>query len=385
MTTLPPSGRIASIDILRGMVMVIMALDHVREFFHAQALAFDPLDPQQSYPALYATRWITHFCAPVFVFLSGVSAYLQAARGKPKAKLSVFLLTRGLWLLFLELTVIGFGWNFRLDFIFLQVIWAIGVSMIVLSGLVWLPARAVLLVGAAILAGHHLLDPVTADQWGVFAFLHEQTPIIIGGEFSGFIIYPLIPWIGLMAFGYGFGEVFTWGDQRRRSALFLAGAAMVLTFAFLRFTELYGDANRWGDQGAFVKTAMDFLSTTKYPPSLLFVLMTIGPALMLLPALERFKGAFAEPWLSFGAVPFFFYVLHIYLAHGLSAIVSAYKGHPVWGVADIFRRPEYIHGPDYSLSGTWIMWVAVVAILYLPCRWFAKLKREKPGGWLSYL
>lgn len=385
MSPLPATGRIASIDILRGLVMVIMALDHVREFFHAQALAFDPLDPQQSYPALYATRWITHFCAPVFVFLSGISAYLQAARGKPTGKLSLFLLTRGLWLLFLELTLIGFAWNFRLDFIFLQVIWAIAVSMIVLSALVWLPRRTVLAIGAAILLTHNLLDPVTSSQWGAFQFLHKQTPILMGGELAGFVIYPLIPWIGLMAFGYGFGEVFTWAEKRRRSALFLAGAAMVLTFAFLRFTELYGEANRWADQGTFVQTAMDFLSTTKYPPSLQFVLMTIGPALMLLPALERLKGPLAEPWLSFGAAPFFFYVLHIYLAHGLSAAVGAFKGHPVWGVADIFRRPEYIQGPDYSLGGTWIMWIAIVALLYLPCRWFAKLKRERPGGVLSYL
>jgi uncharacterized membrane protein len=257
--------------------------------------------------------------------------------------------------------------------------------MIVLAGLVWLPARAVLVIGLAILVGHNLLDPIPSQDWGVLAFLHHQTPIILGDELRGFVVYPLIPWIGLMAFGYGFGEVFTWNDRRRRAALFLTGAIMVATFAFLRFTELYGDANPWADQGGAVKTAMDFLSTTKYPPSLLYVLMTIGPALMILPLLERLKGPWAEPWLSFGAVPFFFYVLHIYLAHGLSAIVTAYKGNPVWGVADIFQRPEFIHGPDYSLGGTWIVWIAVVAILYLPCRWFAKLKRERPGGILSYL
>lgn len=386
---LPARDRVASVDMLRGLVMVIMALDHVRDFFHAQALAFDPLNLERTYPLLYATRWVTHFCAPVFVFLAGVSAFLQLARGKTRAELSRFLLLRGLWLILMEVTVIGFGWSFSLDFLFLQVIWAIGWSMIALAALVWLPWQGVLAVGVAIVAGHNLLDPVRAKDLGqlasLWSFLHEPGPILTGGALRGFLAYPVLPWMGLMAVGYGAGRLFTQAPDHRRRMLLLAGAALILAFFVLRAAGIYGDADAWAVHSTPAKTAMDFLSTTKYPPSLLYVCMTIGPALIGLALLERVKGRWAEPWLTFGAVPFFFYILHIYLAHALSSALALATGYPAWGVADLFRNPQVLQGFGVSLGATYLVWLTVVAALYLPCRWFAEQKRRHSGGWMSYL
>ncbi|HEY8615163.1 DUF1624 domain-containing protein [Phenylobacterium sp.] len=385
----PPDQRLASIDLLRGLVMVIMVLDHVRDFFHDQALAFDPLDLERTYPLLYATRWITHFCAPVFVFLAGVSAWLQFARGKTRLELSRFLLTRGLWLVLMELTVISFGWHWRLDFLFLQVIWAIGWSMVALAGLVWLPWKVVLAVGAGILLGHNLLDGVQAQDLGAaapaWALLHQQAPILIAGKLWGLVAYPLLPWIGVMALGYGLGPAFLQPERRRHVLLLGLGGGMVLLFVLLRATQVYGDPDGWRVWPAPGRTAMDFLSTTKYPPSLLYACMTLGPALLLLPALEKLKGRWAEPWATFGAVPFFFYIAHIYLAHAASSLLALAQGYPAWGVSDIFRNGQALQGFGLPLAWTYLIWVAAVVALYLPCRWFAGVKRRHPGGVLSYL
>lgn len=376
-------------DILRGLVIALMALDHVRDFFHVQALQFDPLDVEQSYPVLFATRWVTHFCAPVFVFLSGVSAYLQRTDGRWRPRVSRRLLTRGLWLVFLELTLVGFAWNFGFDFLFLQVIWAIGWSMVVLAAIVWLPTPAVLAIGLAIVAGHNLLDPLQPDQFGmlapVWSALHEGGPILIDGRLAGFFAYPLLAWIGVMALGYGVGPVFRLEPAARRRALSALGAGAVALFVLLRVLDGYGDPNTWGVQATFARTAMDFLSTTKYPPSLQFLCMTLGPALLLLPLLERLRGGAAEPWITFGAVPFFFYVLHLFLAHGLSAVLSLAQGYPVWGVGDLFRGAEGLQGFGMSLLATYGAWLFVLALLYPPCRWFAGLKRRRRDWWLSYL
>lgn len=389
MAAAPARARVASIDILRGMVMVLMVLDHVRDFFHVHAASFDPLDPERSFALLYATRWITHFCAPVFVLLAGVSAYLQLARGKPKGEVARLLLTRGLWLVALELTVIAFGWSFRVDFVFLQVIWAIGWSMVALAALVWLPWRAVLALGVAVVAGHNLLDPVQASSFGALAplwsVLHEPTPIVVDGKVYGFIAYPVLPWLGVMALGFGLGPVFRQDDARRRAILAAAGLAMIALFVALRLAHGYGDPAAWTTQATPGRTLMDFLSTSKYPPSLQFVCMTIGPALLVLPLLERLKGGWAEPWATFGAVPFFFYILHIYIVHALSTALSLAQGYPVWGVADFFRDPSVFQGFGYGLAGVYAVWIAVVAALYLPCRWFANVKRRYPGGLMSYL
>lgn len=384
-----PAQRLASIDILRGGVMVLMVLDHVRDFFHVHAAGFDPLDPERSWALLYATRWVTHFCAPVFVLLAGVSAYLQLARGKPRAEVSRLLVTRGLWLVLLELTLIAFGWSFRFDFVFLQVIWAIGLSMVALGALVWLPWRAVLALGVVVVAGHNLLDPIDAADLGAFApfwnLLLEPTVIAHQGKVYGFVAYPLLPWLGVMALGFGLGPVFGLAEGPRRRTLALLGAGLVGLFVALRLAHGYGDPAAWTVQATPGRTLMDFLSTSKYPPSLQFVCMTIGPALLLLPLLERLKGPWVEPWRTFGAVPFFFYILHIYLVHALSTALSLAQGYPVWGVADFFRDPIRFQGFGYDLAGVYLVWIGVVAALYLPCRWFAGVKRRRPGGWMSYL
>lgn len=384
-----PAERLASIDILRGVVMVLMVLDHVRDFFHVHAASFDPLDPERSWALLYATRWVTHFCAPVFVLLAGVSAFLQLARGKPRAEVARLLVTRGLWLVLLELTLIAFGWSFRFDFFFLQVIWAIGLSMVALGALVWLPWRAVLLIGVAIVAGHNLLDPIDAADLGAWAplwnLLLEPTVIVVQGKVYGFVAYPVLPWLGVMALGFGLGPVFGLAGTRRRRTLALLGLGLIGLFVALRLAHGYGDPSTWAAQATPGRTLMDFLSTSKYPPSLQFVCMTIGPALLLLPLLERLKGFWVEPWRTFGAVPFFFYILHIYLVHALSTAFSLAQGYPVWGVADFFRDPAAFRGFGYDLAGVYLVWIAVVAALYLPCRWFAGVKRRHPGGWMSYL
>ncbi len=376
-----PPNRVASIDILRGIVIALMALDHVREYFHAPATGFDPLDFEQTNPALYATRWVTHFCAPVFAFLAGTSAFLQSQR-KTKAGLSRFLATRGLMLVVLEMTLIGFGWSFRFDFLFMGVIWSLGVSMIALSALVWLPWRAVLAIAVLIVAGHNLLDPLSAEDLGpLWGVLHEQSPILVGDNLVGFFLYPVLPWIGVMALGFGLGPIFTLPGPYRRRVLLLIGAILVALFVILRVTGVYGDPFPWNREGGI----MTFLSTAKYPPSLQFVCMTLGPALILLPFLEQLRGRWAQPWITFGAVPFFFYVTHIYLAHALNAGVRVAMMEPIFGIADQFQRPERVSAFGYSLAGAYLVWLFVLTALYIPCRWFARLKREKPGGLLSYL
>ena len=383
------AGRIASVDILRGLVIALMALDHVRDFFHAGALQLDPLDVQQSPPAVFATRWVTHFCAPVFVLLSGVSAYLQLARGKGRAALSRFLLTRGLWLIVMELTLIGFAWSFSFDFLFLQVIWAIGWGMVALAALVWLPPAAVLAVGVAVVAGHNLLDPIEPKAFGalepLWAALHESGPILQDGKLRGFFAYPLLPWIGIMAVGYGLGPVFLREGPSRVRTLLALGAGVTALFLLLRLLDGYGDQNDWEAQASAVRTLMDFLNTSKYPPSLQFACMTLGPTLMLLPLLERLKGRAAEPWATFGSVPFFVYVLHVFLAHGLAALWGLSQGFPVFGIGDIFRGEAHLEGWGVSLLATYGVWLLVLAMMYLPARWFAALKRRRREWWLSYL
>jgi uncharacterized membrane protein len=382
------AARLQAVDLLRGLVIMLMALDHVRDFFHAGALQFDPLDFERTTPALYATRWITHFCAPTFVFLAGVSAVLQAARGRTRTELSWRLLTRGLWLVALELTVISFGWSFAPGFLFLQVIWAIGWSMVALAALVWLPRPLVLTLGLLILAGHNLLDPLQPQAFGPLAplwvVLHEGGPFGFDGV-RGFVAYPLLAWIGVMAAGYGAGPLFLRERRRRDPLLLLTGAALVLLFLALRASGLYGDPDAWAVQASPGRTAMDFLATTKYPPSLLYAAMTLGPALLALPVLERLKGPPARILLTFGCVPFFFYVLHIYLVHGLAVLAGAAMGVTAPSVKQLFTDPSLLQGWGWSLPVVYGVWLLALALLYPACRWFADIKRRRRDWWLSYL
>lgn len=387
-------ARLRQIDILRGLVIVLMALDHVRDYFHAGAFVFNPLDPERTNAALYATRWITHLCAPSFIFLAGVSIYLRQIKVQDTSKLSSFLLSRGIWLVALELTVISFAWSFAVPYrLFLQVIWAIGWSMIAMAGLVWLPRPAVLALGVAIIAGHNLLDPIRPDQLGDFAllwtFLHEGGRLLVSHVPVGFASYPVLPWLGVMALGYGMGVIFVASSDRRDRTLLLLGAMMIGLFLLLRVFNLYGDPDHWNVLTNFTRTAMSFLDVHKYPPSLMYVLVTLGIALVLTPALARLSGPVATFLLTFGSVPFFFYVLHLYLVHALAIAANAALGHEVTELfnflMNMIRNPEAHVERGFSLPGVYLAWIIVLALLYPICRWWAGLKRMRHRWWLSYL
>jgi uncharacterized membrane protein len=398
--------RIDSIDLLRGIVMVIMMLDHTRDFVHNAALQFDPTDLSRTNIALFFTRWVTHFCAPVFVFLAGTSAYLQLARGKSKAELSRFLVTRGLWLILLELTIVKLGITFNPDIRFLgflQVIWVIGVSMIVLSVLIYLPRSVIAAFGLLMIALHNLLDDIHVRSWR-----GPGTPIPgIGGKlwivahqpFDGFpimgdqspgvaVIYPLIPWIGVMAAGYAFGALYQLDAPRRRRLLLIIGGAATALFIVIRAINIYGDPSHWSQQKSLVFTVLSFVNTTKYPPSLLFLLMTLGPALLALAWFESktYGGAIRNFFVTFGRVPLFFYILQWFTAHIISIALHFALGKPVswlWQSPADFGRPQ--PGIGFNLGVVYLAWIAGVLLLYPVCRWFAGVKQRRRDWWLSYL
>jgi uncharacterized membrane protein len=382
----PAVPRLDSVDMVRGVVMVLMALDHARDFF--TIARFDPLDLSRTWPALFLTRWITHFCAPVFVFLAGTGAYLGAVRGKSRRELSWFLFTRGLWLVVLELTVVHFGWTFQLHygFLFLQVIWAIGVSMIVLAALVHLPTWAVTAFGVVLIAAHDLLDGVKPEAFGslgwLWTVLHVQAPVRMPGGFEVFIAYPVLPWIGVLAAGYGFGALYRMDGARRRTTLRVLGAGMIGLFVALRFSNVYGDPVPWTPQRSGILTVLSFVNTQKYPPSLLFLLMTLGPAILWLSFLERPAGALARPFVVFGRVPLFYYVLHLPLIHLMAVVYAFSKYGPAASTIDMLHIPA-----DYGvgLPVIYAVWIATVLMLYPACAWFARLKSRRRDPWLSYL
>jgi len=371
--------RMESLDVLRGLVMVLMALDHTRDFFSNES-SFDPLDLTRTYPALFLTRWVTHFCAPVFIFLAGAGAFLSLGRGKTTRSLSWFLLTRGLWCVVLELTVIRcLGWAFNFDYVYIPagVFWAIGWSMIVLAGLVHLPVPAVAAFGVVMVAVHDAFDGVAASNW-LWTILHTGGPIALGGgrEFS--IWYPLVPWPGVMAAGYGFGALL----DRRRTVL-LTGVAVTALFVVLRAINLYGDPHPWAPQQGALFTLFAFVSCNKYPPSLLYLLMTLGPALIVLALLDRGTPRWTRPILVFGRVPLFYYLLHIPLIHALALIAESLRHHDTsWLFGVGIPRPA---GAGFGLPIVYLVWAAVVVSLSPACRWFAELKRRRRDPWLSYL
>ena len=386
--------RLCEIDMLRGLVIALMALDHVRDYFLSGSFAFSAVDPDRSYAALYATRWITHLCAPTFVFLAGVSAFLQAAKGKSVPQLSRFLLVRGLWLVAIEVTVIGLAWSFVLPPpLFLQVLWAIGCSMVALAALVWLPRTAVLVIGIAIVAGHNLLDPLKPDDFGALAlawkFLHVGGRLSVGDVPIGFVSYPVLPWIGVMALGYGLGPVFLQPAEKRDRTLVILGGAMIVLFVLLRGFNLYGDPVPWTPREETMRSVMAFLNVRKYPPSLLYVLATLGIAFALMPLLARLRGPMAHVLQTFGAVPFFFYVVHIYVVHALAIGANAALGRDVSGFFDFFgnsgRASAQYAQLGFPLIGVYVAWVIILALLYPLCRRWAELKRARKDWWLSYL
>ena len=385
----PPRERLDSIDLLRGLVMVVMALDHVRDYFSESR--FDPLDLSRTTIPLALTRLITHFCAPVFMFLAGTGAYLSLTRGKSKPALSRFLLTRGLWLVLLELTIVRLAWefNFNYSFAFVQVIWAIGWSMVALSALAYLPSRAVGGIGAAMIVTHNLFDGVNPGGLGIFGWpwqiLHVFGPIAYAPGRVFFIAYPLIPWIGVMAAGFAFGEIFTLDRARRTRILYALGGGLIVLFALIRGLNLYGDPGTWSVQGTPGMSLVSFLSCQKYPPSLLYLAMTLGPAIALLPLLERWKGKGAGFFLVFGRVPMFYYILHIYLIHLLAIGTAAAMGLNVGFLlsAPFFSTPD--PGWGFGLAAVYAFWAVTVLLLYPVCRWFAGVKSRRKDPWLSYL
>jgi uncharacterized membrane protein len=386
------ASRLDSVDLLRGLVMVVMALDHTRDFFHSGALVFDPTDLSKTTPALFATRWITHFCAPVFVFLAGTGAALSLTRGRTKKDLSWFLVTRGLWLVALELTVVQWAVSFDPTYrggAFVQVIWALGWSMIVLAALIHLPARAVAAFGLVMIAGHNLLDRFRGDDFGAWRWLwmilHEQGPASATPGPGLFVIYPLVPWIGVMAAGYAFAQLLRPDAPRRRRTLFLLGLGMTLAFVGLRAANFYGDPRPWSAQprGALY-TFFSFVNCTKYPPSLLFLLMTLGPAVALLPLLERWRAAASRFFLVFGRVPLFYYVLHFYLLH-VAAIAFSLTRYSLSQLKESFASNTPPPGYGYPLWVVYLVWAGAVLLLYFPCRRWADLKRRSRSPWLSYL
>lgn len=384
--------RLNSIDLLRGLVMVIMALDHARDLLHVGALTADPLDLQTTTPFLFFTRWITHYCAPVFVFLSGTSIYLQGLR-KSKKELSLFLLKRGLWLIVAEVLLVSLGISFDpyYSFIFLQVIWAIGISMVLLAALIWLPFPVLLALGTIILLGHNGLDAWEAKQKSFslgYSLLHRQNFLPFGdGRFLG-ILYPFLPWTGIMILGYCTGRIYQLESGLRRKWIAGLGAALVLFFVVLRFTNLYGDPQPWSGQVRNNFTLLSFINTTKYPPSLLFACMTIGPALLFLAIAEGWRGRLASVLTVYGRVPLFYYLLHFYLLHLLAAVLFVSRGGTV---AEGFKGVEgvpfkfVVPGVGLQLWQVYLAWVGVVALLYPLCRWYGRYKQEKRYWWLSYV
>lgn len=356
-------------------MMIIMALDHARDLW--SDAYFNPLDLSRTTLALFLTRWITHFCAPVFVFLAGTSVWLQESRGKSKREVSRFLVTRGLWLIFLELTWVHIAWafDFHWRFLILQVIWVLGVSMIVLAALIHLPLWAVATVGVGMCVFHNLLDDRLPHTWWA-TILHIQAPLYPGEDHFVFLVYPLIPWIGVMAAGYAFGRLL----ENRRAIAFLGGA-MVVAFMALRSINVYGDLHRWTPQQSGLYTLLSFIDCAKYPPSLDYLLMTLGPALLLLAALHRADVDDAHPVVVFGRVPMFYYLLHIPLL-SLSVGVSYYAQYGMFRIRGPMDIPP---GYGFSLPIVYMVWIGAVAILYFPCRAWARLKRERRSWWLSYL
>jgi len=368
--------RVVSVDTLRGLVMVIMALDHTRDFF--TSTGFNPRDVTD--PPLFLTRWVTHFCAPTFILLAGLSAFLYG-RSRSTEELSRFLLTRGLWLILIDLTIINFGWRFDLDLYGLGagVIFVIGVSMVALAALIWLPRWAIAGVSFIVLTGHNLLDGLTAEQFGegssAWHILHEPGLVPLGDRVTLYILYPLIPWVGVMAAGYLLGPLMQLEGRARRQLLFKLGAAVTFGFIVLRATNLYGDPTPWFPQDAWLWTMLSFLNCEKYPPSLLYLMMTLGPALMLLAWLDDARGALASFFATFGRVPFFYYVVHIYLIHALAVVIAF----AMTGV--LTTTPEI----NFNLIGVYITWLSVIVLLYPICRWFAHLKQTGSAWWWAYL
>jgi uncharacterized membrane protein len=387
--------RIQSIDVLRGIIMAIMALDHSRDFFHDTALLQDATDIATTTPILFFTRWITHYCAPLFVFLSGVSIYLQSLR-KTKRELSSFLFTRGLWLVFAEVTLVAFGWSFDVysRFVFLQIIWAIGSSMMIMSVLIWGRYWLVAALGIVITLCHNMIDYVViTDKWlkffGNMLLMTDHTPYFIGN--GGFMFgYAVLPWTGIMLLGFAIGRWFNTGlvtPQHRKKMLVSLGLLLSTLFVLLRFSNGYGDPEPWIQQDTVAKTIMSFFNVTKYPPSLMYACMTLGPGMLALAALEGVQNRVTDVFNIFGRVPFFYYLLHIYVIHLMTMGMFFMQGFDFQDGVHIKKsfafRPR--EGFGVSLWASYLLWLVVLFICYYPSRWYNNYKSTHKKWWLSYI
>jgi uncharacterized membrane protein len=388
------SYRIDSIDLLRGLVMIIMALDHTRDFFHKTAWTDDPLNLATTTPYLYFTRWITHLCAPTFVFLAGTSAYFQSLR-KNKKELSLFLVKRGLWLILVEITIVNFSFSFDIHFhlVVLQTIWSIGISMVILGLAIWLPFTAILITGLLIVLGHNVLDfyeaGLEASPGWWYDLMHQRGFYKLWENHSLIILYPFLSWAGLMMIGYCFGKLFLKfeGAARKKMLLWL-GLGLLAFFAILRATDLYGDPLHWSSQKNGLYTFLSFMNVQKYPPSLLYICATIGIALVFLAVTGKIKNGLTRFITVYGRVPFFYYILHFFLIHLIATAFFFSRGHSAAeGMKDVQGFLPYFIDPKEgnSLLEVYGIWLFVVISLYPVCKWFSNYKQKHKDWWLSYL
>jgi uncharacterized membrane protein len=390
----PAYKRVEAVDLLRGLLMILMALDHTRDYF--SNVTIDPTDPFASWPALFATRWVTHLCAPGFVALTGTSVFLQRRRGKSSNEIGRLLWTRGLWFLLLDATLISFAWSFTFRYPYLNIISTIGVSMVLLAPLQRMSPRVVGVLGAAIVLLHNLLDHVQGTMVGhlpnLWVVLHERGFLVLNGHRVAMVYFPVLAWFGIMCLGYAAGPLLTAPlPSRRTGALWTAGL-FLSGFTVLRLLRGYGDTYRFAHLQTPAQTTMSFWQLQKYPPSLQYTLATLGILLLLFVAADA---VVQRGWLLhtrhfldvFGRVPFFFYVLHILLIHS-AALVLSYAVHADWR---FWIGPGNTWGDTvpanwgYGLPAVYAIWASVLAVLYLPCRWFSRLKQRRRDWWLSYL
>lgn len=388
------SKRIESIDLLRGIIMVIMALDHTRDYFHIKAFEGDPLDLATTTPVLYATRWVTHFCAPVFVFLSGLSAWLQSGR-KSKKELSGFLISRGIWLVMVDLFVITLltSSNIYYEIFILQTLWAIGISMAILGVLIWLPFPVILGIGLVIVLGHNLIDFAEAGRTSYpvwWNLIHKQGGVPLWDGHFLFIFYPFLPWTGLMIMGYCLGAIFTSKTEKERSRILMAmGIGLLVLFAVLRIPNLYGNPSPWVSQKTGLYNFLAVMDVQKYPPSLLYMCATIGPALIFLALVKKVRGKLAGVFTIFGRVPMFYYVLHFFILSVLNLVLFFMRGNTFeQGMKGVKGMPWkfVVPGQGYSLFTVYLIWIGLIIFLYPFCRAYNKYKTAHPEkAWLSYL
>ncbi|MBO9730272.1 MAG: DUF1624 domain-containing protein [Chitinophaga sp.] len=380
-------NRIASLDVLRGVIMVIMALDHVRDFF--SNVRFSPTDLALTTPGYFFTRWITHFCAPVFVFLAGTGAFFYGVKENSLTQLSRFLWTRGVVLIAIEVTIMYFGTAFNLHYniIVLLVFWLIGCCMIVMAALVHLPVKWIAAIGILLIVGHNALDSIGADKFGaagvVWMILHQPGIVPVTANVNALIAYPLIPWVGVMAMGYVFGRVFQLEPARRQKIMLQLGIGLVVAFILIRAVNIYGDPVPWSSQKNGLFTLLSFLNTNKYPPSLSFLLMTLGPALILLSFIDKGNGKLHSFFQVYGRVPLFYYVVHFYLIHLFALIVGVGQG---FKVHDFVQFPNpFPVGYGFNLWGVYAVWMGIVVVMYPLCKWYGNLKGRSNSKLLSYL